>query len=351
MPEPMRRPRERQAHIGDPASVAKKIHVPTYDEILEKIKSRYPRGSRSQSMLDKELARLQTVYNILISKTNFIKDLVRLLDSLHPFFWDLIKIEFDADEIRSAIKCVSRSRKLSSQFWEKYRFILLGAESPRELKRVSAEARGRMLSTIKRCRKSLETLRSLVVFLSKLPAIDPSMETIIIAGAPSTGKSTFISTASRARPRISPYPFTTRNIHVGHTSVSGKKIQLIDTPGLLDRPTEQMNYIERKAVSALKNIPGVILLMIDVSPNPTIDVQNQIKLLYILSNIINKNVYIMLNKIDSASEENLLRARELAREAVENGKAVDIYEGSALSIDSVRRIIEAIAANEGWTRE
>jgi len=347
----MRRPRERQAHIGDPASVAKKIHVPTYDEILEKIKSRYPRGSRSQSMLDKELARLQTVYNILISKTNFIKDLVRLLDSLHPFFWDLIKIEFDADEIRSAIKCVSRSRKLSSQFWEKYRFILLGAESPRELKRVSAEARGRMLSTIKRCRKSLETLRSLVVFLSKLPAIDPSMETIIIAGAPSTGKSTFISTASRARPRISPYPFTTRNIHVGHTSVSGKKIQLIDTPGLLDRPTEQMNYIERKAVSALKNIPGVILLMIDVSPNPTIDVQNQIKLLYILSNIINKNVYIMLNKIDSASEENLLRARELAREAVENGKAVDIYEGSALSIDSVRRIIEAIAANEGWTRE
>jgi nucleolar GTP-binding protein len=333
--------------IWDPANIAKRLHVPTYDEILEKIKSRYPRRSRYKSLFEAEMARMQMTYDIIISKTNFIRELLHLLDNLHPFFWELIVIEYDRDEIRKAIRCVAKARRLASSFWEKYRFILMGAESPRELRRIGSEARGRMLSLIKRCRKSLELLRSLVVFLSNLPAVNPELPTVIVAGAPSTGKSTFISQASRARPRVSPFPFTTKSIHIGHLPLDNVTIQLIDTPGLLDRPLEEMNYIERKAIAALRNIQGPVLLLVDVSPAAVLNIKTQFKILNIIK-LLNKNIYIMINKIDSADPELLNEAIELAEEARKRELAREVFQGSALNTAEVRNIIRKIAISEGW---
>jgi nucleolar GTP-binding protein len=323
--------------------------VPTYEEVLEKIRSRYPRRRHYKSLLDAELARLQMIHDIIISKTNFIRDLVKLLDNIHPFFRSLIEIEFDVGEIRSSIKCVAKSRKLAGEFWDKYRFMLLASETPDEVRRVAAEARGRMLSQLKRCRKSLDTLRSLAVFLSKLPAIDPSLKTIIVAGAPSTGKSSFVASASRARPKISPFPFTTRGIHVGHHYIGDLKLQIIDTPGLLDRPPENMNPIERRAVAALSHIPGSILLLIDVSDAPTIDVERQFKILDFLKDVIkDKSIYVMLNKVDIADVENLSTARKLAREAQARGLVRESFEGVATDPESVRAVIKIISLKEGW---
>jgi len=334
----------------NPSAIAKKLHVPTYDEILEKIKSRYPRRSRYKSLLEAEIARLQTTFNILISKTDFIKSLVSLLDSLHPFFWSLIEIEFNKNEIKKSIKCIAKARKLASSFWEKYRYLLMGADDPKELRILASEGRGRMLSQIKRCRKSLITLRSLVVFLSKLPAIDPSLKTIIVAGAPSTGKSTFVASASRARPKISPYPFTTKTIHVGHVDIANTKIQLIDTPGILDRPPERMNTIERKAVAAFNNIDGVILLMIDVSDAPAIEVENQFRILETLNLLNKKDIYLFINKIDISNKSNLEKARSIAYELYENKKVKRVFEGVALDRDLVRRVILSISEDEGWIK-
>ncbi|MEB2836570.1 MAG: 50S ribosome-binding GTPase [Desulfurococcales archaeon] len=344
-------PRERTEYVTwDPSRIAKRLHVPTYDEVLEKIKSRYPKRSRYKSRLDAELARLQLVYNIIISKTSFVRELVRVLDSLHPFFWDLIRIEFNEDEIHKAISCIAKTRRLAGRFWERYRYLLLGAESPRELERLSSEGRGRMLSQLKRCSRSLETLRSLVVFLSKVPAINPQEKTIIIAGAPSTGKSTFISTASRAKPRVSPFPFTTRSIHVGHTVVGDTRIQLIDTPGLLDRPPEEMNSIELKAAAALRRINGVILLLLDASPSPALELERQIGIIETLKRLgaVQKGLYIMINKTDIADPHAKSKARREAEDLVEAGLAKGYYEGTALSRADVEGVIRDIAAREGW---
>lgn len=350
MPEKRTAEQREQVEIWDPASIAKRIHVPTYDEILEKIRSRYPARARYRRLYEAEIARLQTVYNILISKTNFIRELVNLLDNLHPFFWDLVEIEYDRTEISAAIRCVSKSRKLASQFWEKYRFLLMGAETPREIKKVGAEARGRIMSTIKRCRRSLEILRSIVIFLSKLPAINPSMPTILVAGAPSTGKSTFVATASRARPKVSPFPFTTKNVHVGHTVIRGISIQVVDTPGLLDRPFTEMNYIERRAMAALRSITGPVVLLIDVSPNPSLELDRQFK---IIDNIIklNKNIYVFINKIDIADDASLAFAKREAIKLKELGIIREYFLGSAISQESVRSLIKSIAALEGWSQE
>ncbi len=289
-------------YAGDPASVAKRLHVPTYDEILERIGSRYPKGPRRP--YEREIARLQLVRDVIISKTDFIRQLVRLLDSLHPFFWRLIEIEFDRKDIRDAISCIAKARKLVDRFWNKYRYVLMAAEDRRELRRMAAEARGRMLSPLKRCRRQLELLRSLVVFLSDLPAIDPSLPTVIVAGAPSTGKSTFVRSVTRAKPRVASYPFTTREVHVGHAIVDGVKVQVVDTPGILDRPLEEMNPVERRAAAALAELEGAVLFLVDPTEEAFMDVERQAKLASQVAEITgDKPIAVAVNKVDVVGEE------------------------------------------------
>ena len=43
------------------------------------------------------------------------------------------------------------------------------------------------------------------------------------------------------------------------------RIQFVDTPGILDRPAEERNPIERQALSAMMNVASVILFILDPS--------------------------------------------------------------------------------------
>ena len=43
---------------------------------------------------------------------------------------------------------------------------------------------------------------------------------------------------------MQPYAFTTKSLFVGHTDYKYLRWQVIDTPGILDRPLEERNTIE-----------------------------------------------------------------------------------------------------------
>jgi len=53
---------------------------------------------------------------------------------------------------------------------------------------------------------------------------------VILIGPPNTGKSSILSTLTRASPEIAPYPFTTHQPAVGMMSYENIQIQLVDTP-------------------------------------------------------------------------------------------------------------------------
>lgn len=57
---------------------------------------------------------------------------------------------------------------------------------------------------------------------------------------------------TRADVDVQPYAFTTKSLFVGHTDHKYLRWQIIDTPGLLDRPLEERNTIEMQVLKALQ---------------------------------------------------------------------------------------------------
>ena len=91
---------------------------------------------------------------------------------------------------------------------------------------------------------SLAYLEQVRQHMSRLPSIDPSTRTILVCGYPNVGKSSFMNKVTRADLEVQPYAFTTKSIYVGHTDYKYLRWQVLDTPGILDRPLDERNTIE-----------------------------------------------------------------------------------------------------------
>jgi len=98
-----------------------------------------------------------------------------------------------------------------------------------------------------------------------LPDIRPDEPAIVIAGYPNVGKSSFVNRVTRASNQIAEYPFTTKGVQIGHFERDHVRYQIVDTPGLLDRPEDERNDIERQAVSALEHLADVVVFVLDPS--------------------------------------------------------------------------------------
>ena len=115
--------------------------------------------------------------------------------------------------------------------------------------------------------------------LKRLPKIDPVSPCIVVCGAPNVGKSAFIAALSTGKMEVNHYPFTTKQIHVGHFTHRRLQYQMVDTPGLLDRPMEQRNHIEMQAIAALEHIGSLVLFLVDESESCGTPLEEQMNLL------------------------------------------------------------------------
>ena len=184
------------------------------------------------------------------------------IDRLPPFYRELVDILVDRDALKHHLGAVDWAADTVAGI-ERESVRRLGRENLKELSGLRAAAFGRFSSIVRQVGKDLDALVDARIALRRLPTIDPEVSTIVVAGYPNVGKSAFVRAVSTGRPRVAEYPFTTKGVSVGHLDRGPRRYQVLDTPGLLDRPMEERNRIERQAIAALAHLADAVVFLLD----------------------------------------------------------------------------------------
>jgi len=262
----------------------------------------------------KEIARVKTVASVIAGRLREIKRGIPIVESLNPFYRDMFYLMIDPDKFKIAMARISRASQLVERLSKEYVNKIRSSSDAREASRARREFYGRVASIIKELRNDLQVL-SEVKRLKRLPSFDFNVPIIIVSGAPNVGKSSFVRCVSTAEPEIADYPFTTKSVSVGHIiGPRGVIAQVVDTPGLLDRPLEERNKIELQAIIALKNLEGGMVFLIDPSETCGYSLDYQLNVFRSIKEMFReKPMVVALTKIDVASEEQIQRALDRLR--------------------------------------
>jgi len=296
-------------------------HIPSYEEIVKKIERRYAkldsklRELHNLKVKSKELQRIGLVYSMINDTLDNIVKTMPHVSKIHPFYRDLLDVLVGIEGYRRAILRLANARKILSKIRKECLNLMKLAQEPKDYTHIRRSCIGRMMSVLRRNRKYIDFLASAIVKLRKIPSINPEEPTIIVAGMPQVGKSTLVKAISTAEPEIASYPFTTKNLVVGHIFLKhDRKVQVIDTPGLLDRPLSERNPIELQAIMALKHVKGVILYLFDVSIGCYYTLDEQIRVFEEILSSFDKPVKVALNKVDIKDEDRVVKVKKYLKE-------------------------------------
>ena len=320
--------------------------IPTPDEILDK---GFSRGKKAADLLRTqkipkhlkgkklEERRVVTACQVIKDKLKSIIDAVPEIEELHPFYQDYIDITVGVDSMKQALGALNWAYGILDQLEREYSNKIKRNPSERASS-IQREAYGRIASVVNKIEKDLDFLDFAKASLRNMPTIDFDATTIVIAGFPNVGKSTLLRQISGADPQVANYPFTTKGIQIGHTERHWKSIQIIDTPGLLDRPVLEMNDIEMNAIVALEHLADAILFIFDGSETCGFHLECQYNLLKQIEKIFGEIPIIYLfNKMDIDQDEEYINQFV---DDPDNTLFISALDGDG--IDKINEIIDSI---------
>ncbi|XBH71819.1 hypothetical protein VPH35_099219 [Triticum aestivum] len=171
---------------------------------------------------------------VLYTRQNFyeklstIIDEFRRLDDIHPFYVNLLHVLYNMDHYKLFMGQINTTLNIIGKISKDYLRLLKYGDTLYRYKCLKVAALGRMFTVLKRISPSLAYLEQIRQHMARLPSIDPNNRTILIY-----------------------YKYL--------------RYQVIDTPGILDRPFEDMNIIQMCSITALAHLRVVVLFFLDIS--------------------------------------------------------------------------------------
>lgn len=320
--------------------------IPTPDELLDK---GFSRGKKQADLMRTqkipkhlkgkriEERRVITSCQVIKDKLKSILDSVPDIEDLPPFYQDYIDITVGVDDMKQALGGLNWAYGILTQLEKEYGSKIRKNPSEKATT-LQKQAYGRIASVVNKIKKDLDFLDFAKANLRNMPTIDFDATTIVIAGFPNVGKSTLLNQISGADPQIANYPFTTKGIQIGHVERHWKSIQIIDTPGLLDRPVLEMNDIELNAIVALEHLADAILFIFDASETCGFGLESQYNLLKQIEKIFDNIPAIYLfNKMDLIEDTSYV---EQYVDELDNSIFISAIEGEG--IDKINKVLDSV---------
>lgn len=269
------------------------------------------------------LAKVSAVGDVLNSTLMKYVKAFPNFDRKEEFYSELVDVLVGVDPLKKSLGAVGWCAKKCSGLQREYLRRIRYSKDVGFIDGQRKEFYGRISSVVDQISKDLEFLGDSRNKFRKLPNIDTDIPTAVIAGFPNVGKSQLIEKLSNARPTIASYPFTTKGVGVGHFMSRWQTFQLVDTPGLLDRPLEDRNAIERQAVLAIKYLADLIVFIIDPTETSGYTIDIQLHLLDSLKEWMSEIPIIEVeNKVDvERSTSSRIKISALEGEGVEELRA------------------------------
>jgi nucleolar GTP-binding protein len=266
--------------------------VLTAEELIDKAFRRASKVS-GRNAKEKSINKLSTISNVLSDYFDRIIKAHPSYESLPDFYREMVDVVVGIGKIRKSLAALK---------WADTMIQKVISKSIAEIKRgkkpdiVIKSSYGRIASIIEQIGDELRFLNDAKNRMREIPVL-LDIPTIVVAGYPNVGKSSFVAAISSVKPEIASYPFTTKSIQVGYIEKNGR-YQIIDTPGLLDRPLHKRNEIERRAILCLKHVADAILFIIDPTETCGYPLERQLSLLDEVKESFGKPVIEVYSKAD-----------------------------------------------------
>lgn len=154
-----------------------------------------------------------------------------------------------------------------------------------------------------------------------------------LVGLPNAGKSTFLASCSRSRPKIADYPFTTLHPNLGVVKAGDYSFVIADIPGLIEGAHEGKGLGDRFLGHVERT--SVLLHLVDVTQDDVVEVYKTIRheLKEYGGGLAKKPEIIALTKMDAIGEELALDQARILEEAT-GQKAMVISAVSGENMDT-----------------
>jgi nucleolar GTP-binding protein len=258
------------------------------------------------------------------------------IEKMPAFYKELLKEILDVHTFKKALGHTTKTITLIESLHRKALFQMRAFPSGNVsgINGVQKQFLARSASILKKADESFSFLNKSLKQLKELPEINEDAFTIVLAGFPNTGKSTLLNALTGSKSQIASYPFTTTALMLGSFDLRFREYQVIDTPGLLDRPLEKRNPIERKALSALNHLADLIIFLFDATGSCGYTMQEQFQLLQSIQKQFNTPLKILLSKKDIATEAQFQEAHSLLSpyEVLENGEGMPVDKKTLITL-------------------